>query len=462
MKNQKATSVIIFLGILLIISGVVIGSAANSKLIETNGYFGMDKLTITQKNNSSGQNDVMAIEDMEKLKKILNNPNLTYTSNLKTYIQENKHAASVEIIGTNSLYPKFSNMSLSSGSFFTENAQEQNSRVAVIDEELALELFNTVQIVGKKIELFGKSFNIIGVIDDNESLLNNLVDDDIPSIYIPCSTLMELNSTASITHMELKTTDNTTFGNNTIIVKEGLQAIGKNPENYSITDFNIEEALIKEKPDILMFLVGIISILILLFYLKGEIFSLIKVVILETKTDYVLDAVKANGLNIIILLVKSGVMAFLAIVLWKLVKFNLYIPPQYIPDDLTDIGYFIDQLKNSIFESNSNLGYIASKSEQILVASQNIVNIAFIVSILPGFAIFYIGRYQAKVLKIDLFKLFLIAGISFLITTTVLIGLLVYFGMNFCFNVDFLAILWVFIGLNCIRTTGPHSEDKMA
>ena len=459
MKNQKVTSIIIFFGIFLIISGVVIGKAANSKLIEANGYFGMEKLTITQKNNS-GPNDVIHLEDMERLKNVLGNPNLTYSSSLKTTIEENKHTSSVEIIGTNSLYPKFNNVNFSSGSFFTENAQIENRRVAVIDEKLALELFNTSQVLGKEIRLFGNNFVIIGVIAANESLMHTLIDDGIPSIYIPCSTYMELNAAAVITHVELKTADNSTFGDNAKLFKEGLQAIGKNPENYIITDFNVEEALIKERPDLLVFLAGVISILILLVYLKGELVALIREIILDTKTYYLLDAIRSNGLRIIMLLVKAGVISFLAIVLRRLAKFNLYIPPQYIPDDLTDIGYFVDQIKNSIFETNSNLGYIASKSEQILIASQNIVNISFTVSLLPGFAIFYIGLYQAKVLKIDLNRLFLIGGISFLIATTIIIGLLVYLGMAFYINIAFLAILWVFICLNCIRITRSDDRDK--
>lgn len=78
----------------------------------------MEKLTITQKNNS-GQNGLIVLEDMERLINVLDNPNLTYSSSLKTTIKENKYTSYVEIIGTNSLYPKFNNVNFRYGNFFT-------------------------------------------------------------------------------------------------------------------------------------------------------------------------------------------------------------------------------------------------------------------------------------------------------------------------------------------------------
>jgi len=447
-----------FLGVLLILLGIMAGEAAYLKAAEMNGYFAMEKIIVTQKKTDTNNSNPITIKDIERIKKAMKDTDVSYTSSVMTSVQGNNCNAASELIGTNSVYSKFSHMHFAAGSFFTVEAQKESSRVAVIDEKLALKLFNTYQVIENKIKILGQSFSIIGVISTDSSMLQGLIDDDVPSIYIPGSTFFELNDTAAITHIEIKSPNNDTLGNNTKLAVKGLEAIGKNQQNYSIIDFNIRGALIKQKPDILIFLVGFISILILIMYIRREFSGVLGLIIRETKSDYISSAVRANIFKILLLLIKTTAVALFTIIIWKLIKFSLYIPPEYIPTDLTDMGYFKDLIHNTLTAGNSDLGYVASRSERILDAAQSISNISFIISLFPGFIIFYTGMYQARALKIGSFRLLIQAGSSLLLSTIVLTGLIFYFDMNFYFNITTFVVLWAFICVNVVRTAGIEEK----
>ncbi len=459
MKTHKVVGLTLFLGILLIISGIIIGKAVNIKLSEMNGYFGMEKVIVTQKNVDTDNSNPITIRDIKRIKKAMEDTDVSYSSSLMTYVKGNNRDATAELIGTNSVYSKFSLLQFAAGSFFTEEAEKESSRVAVIDEKLAIKLFNTSKVIGNKISIYNQSFSIIGVISTDSSLLQGLIDDDIPSIYIPGSTFFEFNDTSAITHIEIKSLNNDTLGNNSKLVAKGLESIGQNPQNYNIIDFNIEEALIKQKPDILMFLVGLISILVLVLYIKREFGRVLGLLIREAKSDYISSIVRANSFKIILLVIKTIAVALFTIIIWKLIKFSLYIPPEYIPTDLTDMGYFGDLIYKTITSRNSNMGYIPFTSERLLDISQRITNISFIISLFPGFIIFYIGIYQARALKIDSFKLLLQSGISLLLSAILLTGLIFYFDINFYVNSTTFVVLWIFICINVVKF-GSEAEKR--
>lgn len=461
MKTQKATGLILFLGILLILSGIIAGKAAYIKAAEMNGHFGMGKIVVTQKNVAMNNSNSITVDrsnttpitarDIERLKKTIGITDISYSSSIKTSIQGNNRNADVEITGTSTVYSKFSRMHFAAGSFFTEKAEMENSRVAVIDAKLALKLFNSLEVVGNKISIFNQNFSIIGVLSNDTSLVESLIDNDMHSIYVPGSTFFELNNAATITHIEIKSPKNNIIGNNSKLLVKELEGIGKNPRNYNIVDFNIQEALIRQKPEILIFLVGFISIIILILYIKREIGGALRLIIREAKSDYISSVLRARIYEIILLVIKTAATAVFAIIIWKLIKFSLYVPPEYIPTDLTDLGYFKDLIHNNITMRNSDLGYIASRSEQILDAAQSITNIGFIVSLFAGFIIFYTGIYQARILKTDIFKLLIQAGISLLISTIILTGLTFYFDMDFYAEITTFVVLWIFISANAVR-----------
>lgn len=451
MKTQKAAGLTLFLGILLILSGIIIGKAVNMKLCEMNGHFGMEKIIVTQKNADTNNSKPITIRDIKRIKKAMEDTDVSFSSSLMTSVKGNNRDATAELIGTNSEYSKFSLLRFAAGSFFTEEAEKESSRVAVIDTELAIKLFNTAQVIGNKISMYGQSFSIIGVISTDSSILQGLIDDGVPSIYIPGSVFFELNDTAAITHIEIKSPHNDTLGNNSKLVAKGLESIGQNPQNYNIIDFNIEEALIKQKPSILMFLVGLLSILVLVLYIKREITSILGLIIKEAKSDYISSILRNNIFNIIILVIKTIAVALFAIIIWKLIKFSLYIPPEYIPTDLTDLGYFKDLIYSTITSKNSSIGYVPFTSELILDISKRITNISFIISLFPGFVIFYAGMYQARALKTDTFKLLMQAGISLLLSAILLTGLTFYFDMSFNDGLPIFVVLWTFICLNVVK-----------
>lgn len=440
-----------FLGILLILAGILTGKTVSSYAVEINGPFGMEKIIATQKKVDSDKVNPITVGDIERLKKAIKVNEVTYISEKKSIVQRNRQNVDANVVGTNAIYPKFGNIKLAGGSFFTESADKENSRVAVIDKKLAVKLFNTVEAVGNQITIFGQSFSVIGVISEGSTIITSMVDDGIPEIYIPGSTFFEFNKDAAISHMEIKSPYSDTLGNNTKLVIKGLEAINRNPENYTIIDFNIEKASLSNRPEILIFLLGFITILFAVFYIKREISSILGLIIQEVKVEYFSPVLKKNTTGLLLLLAKTIAVAGFIILVWNLIKFNCYIPPELIPADLTDVGYFKDLIHNGILKGNADLAYMTSKSENILKLSKKIINVSFIASLFPGLVFFYISLKQERLLKTDTFKLLLHLAASLLLSLLVLVGIAIYFKLPFIFHISFLTVIWVFICINGIR-----------
>jgi hypothetical protein len=453
------TWLIMFLGILLILAGIVAGKTVSSYAVEVNGPFGMGKITATQKKVDSEKMKPMTASDIERLKKAIKISEIAYTSEKKSFLQGNRKSIETNIMGTNTVYSKFSKIQLAGGSFFTERAEKENSRVAVIDQKLAVKLFNTVEAVGNEITVFEENFSVIGVISTDSSIINGLIDDGIPDIYIPASTFFELNKNAAITHIEIKSPFSDTLGNNSKLVIKGMEAINRNPDNYSIIDFNIEQAGINNRSGMLIFLYGIITILLAVFYIKREISSILGLIIKEAKIEYFSGVLKKKLTVLSLLLAKTIAVAGFIILVWNLIKFNCYIPPELIPADLTDVGYFKELLHNTIINGNANPAYTVSKSVKVLNISEKITNVSFIASLFPGLVFFYAGLKQARVLKTDIFRLLLQLAILFLVALFILAGTVIYFKLPLTLTLSSLTVIWVFICANSVKPEEPSERE---
>jgi len=94
------------------------------------------------------------------------------------------------------------------GNFLSKADEEEASQVAVIDEELAVELFNTRNVIGNEILIYDRIFKIIGVEAIDSSILGILTDRNEPSVYIPVNVMLELDKETGISSIQIKTTEN--------------------------------------------------------------------------------------------------------------------------------------------------------------------------------------------------------------------------------------------------------------
>ncbi|MBN1892680.1 MAG: ABC transporter permease [Clostridiales bacterium] len=107
--------------------------------------------------------------------------------------QGNSFDASVKAVTKNSLL--VSNLEVHSGRFISENDNESRIHVAVVGSKVAEKLFGHQNVVGYSISLYGRSFEIIGVMVEKGEFSMDSNDD---TVYIPLSIGMRLFSQDSI------------------------------------------------------------------------------------------------------------------------------------------------------------------------------------------------------------------------------------------------------------------------
>lgn len=100
-----------------------------------------------------------------------------------TAIFEN-NSSSVSIAGVTASYESVEAVKLSSGSFIKESDDENRLNVAVVGTQVAKDLFGHTAVIGNSFSMLGRSFQIIGVLEENGST-SYMSNDDI--VYIPFS-----------------------------------------------------------------------------------------------------------------------------------------------------------------------------------------------------------------------------------------------------------------------------------
>lgn len=451
MKTSRLAGILLFSGIFLLVSGIFLSRSVYEKVLELNGPHGMEKVVV-KKGPISGQDHApFTINDTDIVKDALEGYDLTYTASVHTTISGNEKNTETEVTGTSCIFPFFHEVRMIKGSFFTEKAGDEEDAVAVIDERLAVKLFNTADVIGNEIEIAGKRFVVIGVWGHDGSIIQKLTDTGLPSLYIPASSLFELYGETSITHLEVGSPYNNTMGKNIEAVSKALQAAGKNPDNYTITDFNIQKALLGQKTDIIVFLTGLIAIGIFFSYLKNQFVSFRSAVREELENDYIKNIIRANLSRASVMLLKTAAVIMSAFILWQLVKFTLYIPPEYIPSDISDIAYFSGLINKNIEKSNLSSGYIASQSEQAVNTAGKIIDFIFCVNLFPGFVLFYTGMYRVRALKKDVIKVLVISGIFMIISLAATALLCRSMGTGLYYSLKTLGVIWVFLSANVLK-----------
>lgn len=454
MKRQKAVWIMTFFGILLILSFIILGGALVEQCVWLNGSYSMEKVLVSGKNQTDPQvKNSFSMEDIKRLKSELSIEDISYIARsglVDTSVSGGSTDFSVRLLGTDSMYPMFRRISLEEGSFITEKQEEEGAMVAIIDEGLAWDLFKTKNAIGKKIDFFGATFRIIGVIKKDDSIIGKLMDDGMPEVYIPALVMLELDKTARITELQIKTADANTLDQNTTDVSDTIRKIGKNPSNYHISDYNLKIAFMRQKSLLLVFIIGITSILILLLHIKKLIIEIYCMIRDQCRTDYFLNVIKHSLKRIGLLVLEMALSLTGILLIWIGIRFTLYIPPRNIPDELINISYYWDLMKAAIQGGIQNRGYVAPQTELIVNVSDMLLNLFFWISFIFGFLLLHGGLRELRKIHMDSGKLTTALGLLFILSVGILTGAAFLLGLPYGGDVKGVLVVWAFVYINFI------------
>jgi putative ABC transport system permease protein len=179
------TTLGIVIGIAAVIAVVAIGQGGRAVLMSEMEKIGTNIFAIYVDWRSSKQvtgrefdlSDVTVIKD-----KVPDVTHLSPVSQTMSDVRGPKEKIYAQITGVSSDYSYIRKLNLKGGRFFAEEDDTGKRRVAVLDEELAGQVFGRSQALGNKITIGDTPFLVVGIIAKGESALGF---SDNPRVYIP-------------------------------------------------------------------------------------------------------------------------------------------------------------------------------------------------------------------------------------------------------------------------------------
>lgn len=223
------------------------------------------------------------------------------------------------------------------GNSFTEENILKKEKVAVIDSELALELFFNINAVDKVLKLGGEVYTICGVFDESDKIFNRLSSDGKHRVYIPytCYSGYDKCYIDSICY------------DNAAISAPLIEQM--NLSQYYATDFSEKHKVLEDFRHIILLLLFaafcVIALKVWVTLCRWSVHRIRE----DLKEHYLFKSLKSIPMKYIsLILVGSGIPAVLLTVFF-LADFSIFIPSKYIPyDNIFDFSYYIEQIiKNS-------------------------------------------------------------------------------------------------------------------
>jgi hypothetical protein len=132
LKVGAVTRIIVFIGIFLIIGGIVLEDSLIKMVDEINGMYSVNKTVISPKHLSGVKSKGNFIyDDVFRLSKAFGNCPFTFTSSLKEKTPDLKQDADIQLMGTNYMYTDFNDMTLICGRFFDKAEDVSNTKVTL-------------------------------------------------------------------------------------------------------------------------------------------------------------------------------------------------------------------------------------------------------------------------------------------------------------------------------------------
>lgn len=261
----------IVIGVMSIIALISIVQGVNDEMMGQFSELGANKLTIqatgTPLKSGLSDKDLQLLSEIEYVKGI--SPTLTTTLSV---VGNQKVIENVTIEGKNEVYFDNNQISLNQGRLINQLDIDQKTKVALISEEIAKDLYMGMNPLNKKILLNGIQYTIIGVLNGTDSNdMMAMMASRMGSgrsdykIIIPSSNLMNLFGVRQINSLEVYMSDSN-YAEQIIDDMELIlnEAFNYKEDSYSIINMeSLLDTMESMNSMMTMMLVGIASIALL-------------------------------------------------------------------------------------------------------------------------------------------------------------------------------------------------------
>lgn len=432
MKKQNLYGIIfVFIMTMLLTKSIYLKSQ------DIYGNVGYDRFTIRLKGDSSVENS-LNVHDVEELEKVLNPELMTCYAFDRGQVSWERSRGEAIICGIKGDFSEFYNLRLKRGSFLNKSDYDNENHVAVLDEDLAVSIFGSDDVVGLYVEIFDKKYKIIGIANNDTSLVGKLIEKDLPYVYIPLNT-MDYAKSYSITNTEFKAEKGSLGKSN---IEDNIMLIGKNVDDFRIEDWSNIGIINRQKFDILMFIIGfylIWNLILVIYDISKKFIALIKSYL---KENYFADVIKIVWVKLFVAIGKvAGILAAI-IFIWEEISFDLYILPDRFPEDPTSISDILEVVKKVLTETAKMDNTYMLHNILVINFLNNLEKVIFLVSIICELYILFfilknIGSHYQSTLEI-------VKGLGLCYIVSILLSYIVIHGIGLPveFSIESMILLW--------------------
>ena len=198
---NKLRSILTMLGIIIGVGAVIamisIGLGVQQKVTNSIASLGSNMLIVSPGSANSGgvrsaagSSDKLKLSDAEAIKKSIKNIDyVAPTVNGSYQIVNGNQNWNSSVYGVTPEYLQIRALTVSTGSFITQNDMNRRNRVAVIGTTVASNLFGTSNPVGKTVRVNNSPYRIIGVLESKGQSSMGRDQDDV--VIVPLTTAQE-------------------------------------------------------------------------------------------------------------------------------------------------------------------------------------------------------------------------------------------------------------------------------
>ncbi len=336
-------------------------------------------------------------------------------------------------------------MTMKKGTFLDSNMVKNGEKAAVVSSELARKLYMTEDIIGNRLFLGDTKYKIVGVYDADIGVLSDLSDDGYERIYIPYTSFETDKNIDYLMANGLRYKYGVVFS-----IKELIDRTLKRKAAYNYAERNYEryDIVTKQFENVLYLLLGLVCMYLLIKNIVAFLKQRVGFYRSKLRDSYIKEMIRKNiltiALDLLIMFGFAGILLFI----WRIVKFEFYVPSEYLPpDNVFDIGFYIEKIKAVIRQSNSQIKANYAPFDAML---QSTLKIAWILTafIITGFVDLMLSLRIAKSAQMPKVRFALCSMGSIVLGIAAGYLVVCFMGIDYSLPFKFIVLILCFLILN--------------
>ncbi|WP_242841115.1 hypothetical protein [Clostridium akagii] len=207
-------------------------------------------------------------------------------------------------------------------------------------------------------------------------------EDGYERVYIPYTSYTSQDKNDS-SFLDIMTTRETKDYDDKDIDTKLSKVLGDKLSLYKSVDYTATKKIIYENIRILFFIIGIFIIVFLIKIITKFIGDVVIFSKEKMKGDYLNGVLKNNRKKFLSFACKIFICLLGIAVIFNLIKFNLVIPPKYLPsDNIFDLDFYKKTIISNIQLNNANENGVSNVYNRYLTIVSNIEKIIFLAQLL--------------------------------------------------------------------------------